>query len=489
MITRAINLLIICAFAFVPLLLGEKARNMSTGSTGDFILQGRKLGMFPMYATVFATWMSAFAFMGGIAYFFEKGPIYMTTVGWDMLFAVLFILLGRRIWHYGRSYGYMTAADFIQDIYRSDLLTIMVTVITIICTMLYLQAQIAGAVIVIGIGTGGVISPYVGGVIFFAILVIYLWAGGLRAVAMTDIFYGSLIVAAMVGTGLFLMHTAGGREDMFSTIISEDLSKVTMSMDTGKERIAMWICLFVIVPVGAFMGPQMWIRNYAAGSEKHFLLLPLLLGLSSIVCLGTLFSGSAGIVLAGDTADPSTVLMEQLKENAHPFFFVFVIAGIFASIFSTANSQVHALSAVYTIDVHRRYINNKLPDRRLVSMAKAAVLGISALSYILMIMVPRNVFDLSVFGMGGLAQIIVPVAGALFWPRSSAKAGEAGIIAGELTFLLTMLLTGLDASICAVVGLAVNSISFVLLSLEFPADVHTFRRIEAYRREYRSKDY
>ena len=53
---------------------------MLTGSTGDFILQGKKLGMFPMYATVFATWMSAFAFMGGIAYFFEKGPIYMTTV-------------------------------------------------------------------------------------------------------------------------------------------------------------------------------------------------------------------------------------------------------------------------------------------------------------------------------------------------------------------------------------------------------------------------
>lgn len=489
MITRAINLLIICAFAFVPLLLGERARNMSTGSTEDFILQGRKLGMFPMYATVFATWMSAFAFMGGITYFFEKGPIYMTTVGWDMLFAVLFILLGRRIWHYGRTYGYMTAADFIRDIYRSDLLSFTVTVISIVCTMLYLQAQIAGAVIVIEVGTGGIISPYVGGIIFFAILVIYLWAGGLRAVAMTDIFYGSLIVAAMVGAGLFLMHTAGGTEEVFRRIIAEDPGSVTMSPDAGWERIAMWTCLFIVVPVGAFMGPQMWIRNYAAGSEKHFLLLPLLLGLSSIVCIGTLFSGSAAIVLAEKTADPSTVLMELLRVNAHPFFFVFVIAGIFAAIFSTANSQVHAISAVYTIDVHRRYINGKLPDRRLVSMAKFAILGISALSYLLMIMVPHNVFDLSVFGMGGLAQIIVPVAGALFWPRSSAKAGEAGIIAGEIAFILMLLLSGLDTSICAVIGLAVNSLSFILISLETPIDVHTFRRIEAYRREYRGRDY
>lgn len=108
MITNAIRLLIICVFAFVPLLLGEFARNKAVYNTSDFILQGRKLKTFPMYATVFSTWMSIFAFIGGIAYFYEQGPIYMTTVGWDALFAVLFIVLGRRIWHYGKVHNYMT---------------------------------------------------------------------------------------------------------------------------------------------------------------------------------------------------------------------------------------------------------------------------------------------------------------------------------------------------------------------------------------------
>ena len=67
MITNAIRLLIICVFAFIPLLLGEFARNKAALNTSDFILQGRKLKIFPMYATVFATWMSIFAFIGGIA--------------------------------------------------------------------------------------------------------------------------------------------------------------------------------------------------------------------------------------------------------------------------------------------------------------------------------------------------------------------------------------------------------------------------------------
>ena len=489
MITNAINLMIICAFAFIPLLLGEQARNRSTGSSEDFILQGRRLGLFPMYATVFATWMSAFAFLSGITYFFEEGPIYMTTVGWDMLFAVLFILMGRRIWHYGRSYGYMTATDFFQDIYRSRILSGMVTIISIGCTMLYLQAQIAGAVIVIQVGTKGVISVYAGGIIFFAILVIYLWAGGLRAVAMTDIFYGALIAVAMISTGLFLMRTAGGTEEVFRRIVEDDPSRVSMSLENGKERVCMWIALFIIVPVGAFMGPQMWIRNYAAGSHRHFMILPLLLAMSSIICIGTLFSGSAGIVLATHTTDPSAVIIDLLSEYAHPFFYVFVITGIFAAIFSTANSQVHALAAIYAMDVHRRYINAKLPDRRLVSIAKWAILFISAGSWLLMIIVPRNVFDLAIMALGGMAQLMIPVAGALFWKGSSPRGAAAGILAGEGIFLLLTVLSEMDGSICGLIALASNGITFVITSFAFPPAGSVRRRIENYRREFTGRNY
>lgn len=355
--------------------------------------------------------------------------------------------------------------------------------------MLYLQAQIAGAIIVIQVGTGGVISPYMGGVIFFSILVIYLWAGGLRAVALTDIFYGILIVVAMISTGIFLIHTTGGTESVFHRIIDMEPSHVIMSRETDKERILMWIALFIIVPAGAFMGPQMWIRNYASGSAGNFLVLPFLLGLSSIICIGTLFSGSAGIVLATATTDSSAVIVDLLKDNANPFFCSFVIVGIFAAIFSTANSQVHALSAVYTMDIHRRYINSKLPDRRLASLAKWAILFVSVASYLLMILVPRNVFDLAILAVGGTAQLIVPVCGALFWRRSSGRGAIAGILVGEMAFLIMIRLTEMGDSICALVSMVVNCGIFILVSLSLPLDISTSHRIDAYRREYLSRDY
>lgn len=268
MITRAIMLLMLCVFALIPLLLGEYARNRSILTTDDFILHSRKLKTFPMYATVFSTWMSIFAFMGAIAYFYEQGPIYMTTVGWDALFAVLFILIGRRLWHYGKVHNYITPTDFFDDIYDSKPLSILVTAIVIICTMIYLQVQTVGGLLVMQIATRGVISWYAAGLIFFSILVIYLWAGGLRAVALTDMFYCTLIVVAILSSGFYLMSVAGGSHHVFGELIYRDPLNVSMNMEDGGERVATWISLFIIVPIGAFMGPQMWMRNYAAALRR-----------------------------------------------------------------------------------------------------------------------------------------------------------------------------------------------------------------------------
>ena len=68
------------------------------------------------------------------------------------------------------------------------------------------------------------------------------------------------------------------------------------------------------------MGPQMWIRNYSAGSAKHFEVLPLLLCISSIVCVGTMMAGSAGVVLAENVENPDYILVDLMSKYSNPFF-------------------------------------------------------------------------------------------------------------------------------------------------------------------------
>ena len=486
MITNAIVLMIVCVFAFVPLLLAEVARNKSHPTTYDFILQRRKLGLFSMYATVFATWMSAFAFIGAITYFYEEGPIYMTTVGWDALFAVLFVLVGKRLWYYGKTYNYITPRDFFNDIYGSETLNLIVTAIMILGTMIYLQVQILAGFLVLSVSTQGIVSLHMSGIIFFAILVIYIWAGGLRAVALADTFYGALIVAAVIGSGIFLIHSAGGIEHTFDFLIRSDPANVSIVGEDAEKRTGMWLALFIIVPVGAFMGPQIWIRNYASSSEKNFDILPLLLYLSSIICVGTLFAGSAGIVLAGEAENPDTILVSLMQKHAHPYFNTFVIIGIYAAIFSTANSQVHALSAVYTIDVHKKFINKNMSDRGLLSVAKWTVLLISATSYLFILMIPQNIFDLGIIAFGITAQLFIPVVGALFWKGSSAKGAIIGIITGIAVFFMVVALGIWDTSLSAIAGLFCNLVVFLVVSRK-NNDYLTTAKITRYKNEYDSK--
>ncbi len=285
------------------------------------------------------------------------------------------------------------------------------------------------------------------------------------------------------------MKTAGGTDIVFNELIKRDPLNVSMTLEDGGRRAAIWLSLFVIVPVGAFMGPQMWIRNYSSESANNFNILPFLLFLTSVICIGVLFAGSAGVVLAENVTNPDIILIEMIKKYANSFLYVFVIVGIFATIFSTANSQVHALSAVFTIDIYKRYINPKMPDNKLVIIAKRMVLAVSVISYILVIVFPHSIFDLAIIALGGTGQLFVPLMGALFWSKSTSKAAIAGLVAGESVFLLCVIFNIADASICGLASLILNALLFVIISFMDKHRITVSKKIKAYKTDYNRREY
>ena len=477
----SVILIIICAFMFAPLFFAEIARGKALPVGENFFLQSRTLRIFPMYATVLATWMSAFAFMGGISYFYDQGPIYMTTIGWDALFALLFYVIGRRIWYYGKVNGYTTATDFFHDIYGSRKLDVIVTVMSFVFTTLYLELQLVGGVLLIQVATEGYISWQVGGLLFFAILVIYLWAGGLRTVALADTFYMVFIIVTILASGLFLMRFAGGTEHVFEEVMKKGIEYVTL--DNSKRSI-LWISLFIIVPVGAFMGPQMWIRNYAAKEERNFEILPLLLCLTFIICVGTFFAGNAGLVLVPEMENNDALIATMLLKYANPIFCTLIFLGITATIFSTANSQIHAMSTMYTVDIHKRYISKNLPERSIVSVAKWSVLFISAIAYMILLIIPQNLFDMGTLALGGLSQLIIPVIGALFWKNATGKGAISGLLTGELLFIALAFFSPLDNSFSGVIALLANGIVFVAASLLMGSEKETSEKVMEYRSRF-----
>lgn len=477
-------LLIVFAFAFIPLIFAEIARNKSVPTIEDFFVQSRSMPTFMLIFTVYATWMSAFAFLGASGYFYEMGPVYMTAFAWDVLFGLLFMVIGKRVWYYGKRNHYITPTDFFSDIYNFKPLNLIVTLVMIVFTIPYLQIQLSGGAYIIEIASNGMIPWRMSGLIFYLIIIIYLWAGGLRAVALTDIFYSICLFLSMLSIGFFLIHKAGGIEFVFRAIAEMDVRNVTLPGPKENAGSLLWIAMFITVPIGALMGPPMWIRCYSAEKKKSFDLIPVFISLAAIQCLGTLFAGSAGIILAPGIEQTDSIIPVMLWEHGDAVLSALLFCGVASAALSTANSQIHAVAAVYTMDIHKKYINQSASEKKLVSVGKWAVLIISATAYVLLLNNPVMIIYTGTIGMSGTAQIFVPAAGALFWNRSNGKAAACGVAAGIAALIATAAATDWIISYCAVIALTVNSIVFIGGSLTLNTDMKAREKIVRYKDQY-----
>jgi len=178
------------------------------------------------------------------------------------------------------------------------------------------------------------------------------------------------------------------------------------------------------------MGPQLWTRMYAVKSHKLFNLMPFLLGFAAIAYVGSMLVGNAGNILTPDIAETDKILPTVLYEYAPFIMASLIIACGAAAAMSTANSQIHAMSAGYTVDFHKTYINKNLSEKQLVWVGRWTILILSAIAYVMSLTIPGALVTIGLVALAGTAQIMVPTVGALYWKRSTVAGAIAGLLVG-----------------------------------------------------------
>lgn len=479
-------ILIILVFTLIPLLIGSVASQKSISTIQDFFICGRSLGTTVTFFTVYATWWSSFAFLGSISYFYSIGSVYWTAIAWNVLFGILFMWFGVRISEYGKAKGYITPIHFFSDIYESRALNIIVTVIMICFTIPYIQIQFYGGAIIIEIATKGVISWQLCALMFYLVMIIYLWAGGLRAVAWADVFYGILIFCGLVAGGMILITEAGGVDHTFSRLIEERPDLILLPGNSLKAGIPMWVGMFILMPVGAIMGPQMWIRMFATKERKTFYILPLLLSLATIAYLGSMFAGSAAVLLKPYILESTdTILPLLLVEYAPGWLMAVVMCCGAAACLSTANSDIHAVSALLTLNIYKPYINTKATEKHTVFFAKISIIVYSAAAYLSLILAssPDSIVMTGLTALSGMAQLVVPVLGALLWKKSNSTGAICGLLVGVLFTILFAFWHPFPILLPAgLIGLLLNAGVFIFCGLVFPHRMNTVNKINLYKK-------
>jgi len=477
-----IGVIIIALFMIVPLVIGFIASAKSEDSSDDYFIQGRGMGSVAAFFTVSATWWSAFAFLGSNASFYVEGPVYLTAFAWNILFGYLYFVVGKRIWFLGKKFNYVTPSDLLGDFYNNEKVRIIVGLIVIIFTIPYLQIQLTGGAYLIEVASGGVIPFWLAALLFYAVIITYVWVGGMRAVAWTDIVYGALVFFGLLFAGLYISSIVGGPVAMFDQMQASHPGHLTLPGPEGSSGYSAWISLCFITAIGALMGPQIWLRMYAVKNGKLFNLMPFLLSFVAIAYIGSVFVSWTGVLEMPGVENADQILPLMIMKYLPVAIGALILAGGASAAMSTANSQIHAVSAVVTKDFYQRYANPLASQSKLIQMGRYFLLIFSILAYFLALFAPGLLVTIGLIAFGGTAQLIVPTIGALFWKRSNAYGAITGLTASIIFIVLFTFIPGLVSPLGldpAMWGLVINIVLFIVVSLSTaPRDQKVVDRFE-----------
>lgn len=483
-----VSVLIIVLFMIIPLLVGFWAATKSLNTSEDYFIQGRAMGAVAVFFTVAATWWSSFAFLGSNATFYVDGPVYLTALAWNLLFGYMYYLVGKRVWFLGKKFHYITPSDLLGDFYNDEKLRILVAVVALVFTVPYLQIQLTGGAYLIEVASGNVIPFWLAALLFYFVIVVYVWVGGIRAVAWTDIIYGVLLFFGMMYAGYYVSQYAGGPAAMFQQLHETSPEHLTLPGPRGTMGYAMWFSLFAITSIGAFMGPQIWLRMYSVKSGKLFNLMPFLLGLAAFAYIGSVLTGYTGVLLKPGVENPDQILPIMLMEFAPFSLAALILAAGAAAAMSTANSQIHAVSTIVTMDFYMRYSNPNATQAQVVKVGRYGLVIFSLIAYFMALFVPGVLVTIGIAALAGTAQLIVPTLGALFWRKAHPDGAFWGLLAGIITVLLITFVPAFQAPFgfhAGVWGLFVNAILFIVISLSKQReDKEVVERFEQAFREY-----
>jgi len=468
----AVALATIGVYLLIILAVGYRGWQVGTLEIDDWMAAGRDLGLVVLLFTYAATYHSAFAFLGIGGFVYGNGiGIFGAAFLWVALSGLILWVLGTRVWLLGKKYGYITPADLVGDLYDSALLARLVSLTLIVFTFPYVAIQMIGSGLVFETATDGLVSFEVGAGLLLLAGILYVWLGGLRAVAWTDTIQGVFLFGAMWLAGLVFVFTAYQGPASFWTQLAENFAAyLTLPGPAGLFTPAFYTTFWFTFALGAMMMPHLFLR-YVAARSPRVLRWTAAFGTGYLILfyVPTAFLALGAVAAFPDLARPDAAIPMVLFEFTPVWFASIVLAGAIAAAMSTADSQLHAVSTLITRDWYEPLAGSDVDEQTVTRAAQLLVPLLGGISYVIAIQQVEFILDLAAVSLYNAAQVFPILVGGLVWPRASRSGAIVGFVLGvTVTSLLTFSVISLPANLPGFApgfyGLIVNSFTFVSVS-------------------------
>src|SRR5699024_3823697 len=152
-------------------------------------------------------------------------------------------------------------------------------------------------------------------------------------------------------SGFFIAGEVGGERMMFEKLSATRPEHLTLPGTLGYSGYAAWISMCFITVIGALMDTQLCLRTYAVIEGKLFNLMLFLITFVAISYIGSVLVGWTGVLTMPGVENADQVLPLMITEYAPFVIGALVLSAGAAAAMSTANSQIHAVSAIMTKDL------------------------------------------------------------------------------------------------------------------------------------------
>jgi solute:Na+ symporter, SSS family len=472
MSSAAISLMTILIIVAIGAAIGFLAGVHRKMDLEQWTVGGRGFGVVLVFLLMAGEVYTTFAFLGASGWAYSRGgPTLYVLAYWTLAYVVSFFILPQ-IWEVGRKHGMQTVSDFFSVRYGSKYLAGFVCLVGIVCFIPYLQLQLTGVGIIVSVASFDGIGRTPAMTITVVLLVAFVFASGVRAVAWVSVVKDVLMVfaALAIGIGIPLMHF-GGIGPMFAALAHARPAHLTMPGATTNLGHAWFISTVLLTSLGFYMWPHTFAATFTARSADTLRRNAVVMPLYSLTLVFILFAGFAAVLLVPGVANGDLAMLTVVRGSFPPWFLGVVGGAGALTAMVPASIFILTAATLFAKNLYRPLFAPAMTDDQVARLARSMVIVLGLVSLYLAIYSSTTIVSLLLTGYAGVTQFFPGVVLGLYWKRVTMPAVLGGMIAGVAAAVFLMLshrdpLFGLSAGFLA---LCLNFLVTVFGSLLTPA--------------------
>ena len=451
--------LVVFLYLGVVLYIGIFAfRRAGGGGAEGYFLANRSLGQYVFLLSLFGTNMTAFTILGSAGHAFANGVVTYGLMGSSsaLLIPVTLYLFGTRVWALGKRHGFMTPVQMYRDRWECGHIGTAIFAAQATLLVPYIVIAVMGGGTVLNAVSGGVVPYWFGGLIVAAVVMSYVFFGGMRGTAWVNTFQTVLFLTFGAAAILFIGVSIGGFPAAMERLASAPESAPLLTREQVSPR---FFFSYMLIPLSTIMFPHISIFCLTARRMGQFrktvIFYPLCILAIWLPCtfLGLAANAMTDVpgiesklearaelaVDAGGRTPAETAELQRasagddviilMLEHYAPLWLAGLLgAGIMAAVMAS-DSQILALSTMFTEDVFAYYGGkSRFGSAVQVQTGRLFVVLIALVAYAIALQAPPGIFGIAVqYAFSGFTTLLPLLVAALFW-RGSTKWGALAVV-------------------------------------------------------------